>query len=444
MTGLWAGSAMSESSTANEPKSVIQRLSPILDQIKARYVEPVDDNKLFTEAVNGLLRSLDPFSAYLDKEAFRELQQESQGKYGGLGIEVKKDGGLIRILSTFEDTPAYRAGLQPGDLITRLNESNVAELSLEQAIQQARGEPDTSLTLTLLREGEPGPRKMTLDRELIQGRSVKSSMIGPSYAYVRLTQFHRHSADVMAEQLERLLELSGGAIEGVVLDLRDNPGGALSAAVAVAAAFLPKDALVVYTNGMSEQSKMRFRANKDDYVRQGAQDPLERLPDLMKAVPLVVLVNGGSASASEIVAGALKDHKRGIILGTRTFGKGSIQVVIPLGDGTGMRLTTAHYYTPEGRRIDGKGVTPDVIIDQEPSAGVDAIAHAVAQGRLASAASADGQTSRVQCRQDLASTPQPEPLSPAIPHPQSNLDLVDCQLEHALKTLDRLSASRRN
>ncbi len=434
--GVLSTSALAESADA------LSRLTRIVDLIKSRYVEPVDDGKLFDQAVRGLLKSLDMHSTYLDAESFRKLLQETQGKYGGLGIEVRKDGDTLRILTIFEDTPAHRAGLQAGDLITQLNEDSLAQLTLEQAVKLARGEPYTSLTLTLLRDGEPGPRRLTLDREQIQGRSVRAGMIGSQIAYARLTQFHRHTAEEMALRLERLFESSPNGIEGMILDLRDNPGGTLHSAVAVASAFLPADALVVYTNGMSAESKLKFRARKEDYLRGAGEDYLERLPGVFKTTPLVVLVNHGSASSSEIVAAALQDHKRATIVGTRTYGKGSIQSVVPLGDGSALKLTTAHYFTPKGRSIDKYGIVPDQVIDQEPVVGTDAVSHAVALGRLSLDAVESSVATRVVCRAGLAQRDSNEALPALTPDSSEEVGLADCQLDCALRALEHLTAYR--
>lgn len=432
--------ALSGAAWADSPDT-LSRLTRIFDLIKSRYVEPVDEAKLFNEAVKGLFHGLDLHSTYLDAETFRRLMQETQGRYGGLGIEVRKDGNALGIVTVFEDSPAHRAGLLSGDRIAAVNHASVANLSLDEAVKLARGEPNTSLTLTLLREGEPGPRRLTLDREQIQGRSVRAGMIGARIAYARLTQFHRHSADELALRLERLAESNSNGIDGLVLDLRDNPGGTLNSAVAVASAFLPADALVVYTNGMSAESKLKFRARKEDYLRSGGEDLLERLPPLFKTTPLVVLVNHGSASASEIVAGALQDHKRATIVGTRTYGKGSIQTILPLGDGTALKLTTAHYYTPSGRSINKQGVIPDQVIDQDPDLGSDAVSHAVARGRLGFDLVDAEHRSRILCQaapNHFSATASGSTLAADY---SGEPEVSDCQLERALRTLDELAAN---
>ena len=344
----------------------VQRIADILEQIKANYVEPIDDSKLITGAVNGVLRDLDSHSVYLDAEAFRELNSESRGEYGGLGLEVALNEGRVKVIAVFEGGPAARAGIQPGDLIGAVDGHSVLGQSLEQIIRQVRGERGTPVALTMVRSGEAEPRVLTLTRGLIHGRSVWVSVIEPGYAYVRLSQFQVHTPESLVAGLTPLLRQGEDRVAGIVLDLRDNPGGLLSAAVGVSAAFLPTGAPVVFTDGMAKDSKMRLFAQRGDYLRHGAVDHLKSVPPELKTLPMVVLVNGGSASAAEIVAGALQDNKRATVLGTHTYGKGSVQVVIPFGDGTGLKLTTAYYHTPSGRLIQGKGVLPDVVVEGQP------------------------------------------------------------------------------
>ncbi|MBI3527576.1 MAG: S41 family peptidase [Betaproteobacteria bacterium] len=341
----------------------MRALAEVIEQIKAKYVGSIDDQKLIADAVRGMLQGLDPYSDYVEPEAYRELKQDNGGRFGGLGMEVGMEAGAVRVVSTFEDSPALQAGLRPGDLITRLNEVSVEGLTLDQAIQRVRGEPDTSIALTVLRKGDVEPHVVTVRRAIIHSRSVKSALLGSGYGYVRITHFNQRTADSMLAALAEMVRQSGSGLKGVLLDLRDNPGGLLKSAVAVSSVFLPEDALVVYTEAAAAESRMRLRTNEDQYLHASTAEALKHLPDL-KTLPLVVLVNSGSVSAAEIVAGALQDHRRATVVGTQTFGKGSVQVLVPLADGAALKLTTAYYFTPNGRRIQGKGVTPDKVIEQ--------------------------------------------------------------------------------
>ena len=364
-------SAVAQKNSSPLPVEDLRAFTEVFGRIKADYVEPVDDKKLITEAINGMLTGLDPHSAYLDAEAFRELQVGTQGEFGGLGIEVGMEDGFVKVISPIEDTPAYRAGLKPGDLIIKLDDSNVKGMTLNDAVKRMRGKPNTDITLTIIRKGEPKPRVITLTRSIIQIQSVKSKMIEPGYAYVRVTQFQEHTPEKMAAALEKMFKDNQGPMKGLVLDLRNDPGGLLNAAVAISAAFLPQNALVVYTDGRTEDSRMRLYASGEYYLRGSRDDFLKKLPPAVKTVPMVVLVNAGSASASEIVAGALQDHKRAIIMGTQTFGKGSVQTILPLGNNTAIKLTTARYYTPNGRSIQAKGITPDIVVEEATIAEID-------------------------------------------------------------------------
>lgn len=346
------------------PLDDLRAFSEVFGKIKSDYVDPVDDKKLITEAINGMLSGLDPHSAYLDQDAFKELQVGTQGEFGGLGIEVGMEDGFVKVISPVEDTPAYRAGIKSGDLIIKLDETPVKGLSLNDAVKRMRGKPDTNITLTILRKGETNPLIITLTRAVIKTQSVKFKVPESGYAYVRITQFQEHTGESLANALKSLYEQNNGSIKGLVLDLRNNPGGLLNMAVGVSAAFLPKGALVVYTEGRTEDAKMRLTATSDNYARGGAKDDfLKGLPAELKTVPMVVLVNGGSASASEIVSGALQDHKRAIILGTQTFGKGSVQTILPMNNGTAIKLTTARYFTPSGSSIQAKGIVPDILVE---------------------------------------------------------------------------------
>ena len=347
------------------PVEELRSFTEVFGAIKQNYVEPVEDKKLITEAINGMLAGLDPHSAYLDAEAFKELQVGTQGQFGGLGIEVGMEDGLVKVISPIEDTPAYRAGIKPGDLIVKLDDVQVKGMTLNDAVKRMRGKPNTQIVLTISRKGEPQPIIVTLTRAVIKVQSVKSRVIEPGYGWVRVSQFQEATPDSLARHLETMFKQ--GSLKGLVLDLRNDPGGLLYGAVAISAAFLPHKALVVSTDGRTEDARKKFYATNEDYLRGAKDDMLRNLPAAVKTVPMVVLVNGGSASASEIVAGALQDHKRAIVIGTQTFGKGSVQTIMPLGNNTAIKLTTARYYTPSGRSIQAKGITPDVIVE-EPGA----------------------------------------------------------------------------
>lgn len=349
------------------PIEELRAFSEVFGRIKSDYVEPVSDKKLINEAINGMLSGLDPHSAYLDPEAFKELQVGTQGEFGGLGIEVGMEDGLVKVISPIEDTPAFQAGIKSGDLIVKLDDTLVKGLTLNDAVKRMRGKPGSKIVLTVIRKEQPKPLTITIVRAVIKVQSVKSKLVETGYGFVRVTQFQEHTGENLAKALEALVKQNKGPLSGLVLDLRNDPGGLLTGAVGVSAAFLAKDALVVYTEGRTEDAKMRLTASPDHYLRgDGKDDYLASLPASIKTVPMVVLVNGGSASASEIVAGALQDHKRAVIMGTQTFGKGSVQTVLPLGNNTAIKLTTARYYTPGGRSIQAKGIVPDILVE-DPS-----------------------------------------------------------------------------
>ncbi|SEO35543.1 S41 family peptidase [Nitrosovibrio sp. Nv6] len=343
------------------PVEELRAFTEVFGRIKSDYVEPVGDKKLITEAINGMLTGLDPHSAYLDTDAFKELQIGTQGEFGGLGIEVSMEDGFVKVISPIEDTPAFRAGIKPGDLIIKLDDTAVKGLSLTDAIKRMRGKPDTPITLTVLRKGETKPLVFPIVRAIIKIQSVKSKLIEPGYGYIRITQFQEQTGENLVKAIDKLFKESAVPMKGLVLDLRNDPGGLLNGAVAVSAAFLQPDSLVVYTDGRTDDAKMKLKASPEFYLRDKRNDYLKRLPPEIKTVPMVTLVNGGSASASEIVAGALQDHKRSIVMGTQTFGKGSVQTILPLGNNTAIKLTTARYYTPDGQSIQAKGITPDIL-----------------------------------------------------------------------------------
>ncbi len=349
---------------ATLPLAELRQFTDVFGAIQANYVEPVTDKTLITQAISGMLAGLDPHSAYLDSEAFRELQVGTQGEFGGLGIEVGQEDGFIKVVSPIEDTPAARAGVKAGDLIIKIDEKPTKGMSLSDAVKLMRGKPKTPIVLTLSRKGETQPVVIEVIRDVIQVRSVRWQPLETGYGYIRITQFQEKTVSDLARAMTELTD--GGMNKGLVLDLRNDPGGLLHGAVGVSAAFLKPRMTVVSTNGRTEDAARDYLASPEDYMRNSRRDILGDLPALSKTIPLVVLVNSGSASASEIVAGALQDHGRATILGTQTFGKGSVQSILPLTNNTAIKLTTARYYTPKGRSIQAKGITPDLIVEETP------------------------------------------------------------------------------
>jgi carboxyl-terminal processing protease len=365
-------SAVAEKSVQQPlPIEELRTLSEVFGSIKANYVENVDDRKLIKEAITGMVSGLDPHSAYLDQEAFKDLQVGTQGEFGGLGIEVGMEDGLVKVVSPIDDSPAQRAGVKAGDLITKLDDAAVKGMTLDDAVKRMRGKPDTPITLTVLRKGEANPLVLTLTRAVIKVKSVRLKQLEPGYATIRISQFQEHTAENLASSIQKAYDDNHGDLKGLVLDLRNDPGGLLTAAVGVSAAFLPPGDLVVYTDGRTDDAKMHMTATPQNYLHPGAEDYLAKLPAAVKKLPMVVLVNGGSASASEIVAGALQDHKRAKVIGTQSFGKGSVQTILPLGNNTAVKLTTARYFTPSGRSIQAKGIVPDVIVPEDPALSPD-------------------------------------------------------------------------
>lgn len=326
------------------PLDELRLFTEVFQRIKNAYVEPVDDATLLEDALRGMILGLDPHSAYLEPKEFETLQQHTSGEFGGLGIEVGMEDGFVRVITPIDDTPAQRAGVKAGDLITKLDEQAVQGLSLNEAVDLMRGKPGSKVLLTIVREGEEKPLEIEVIRDVIQVASVKSRLIDENYAYVRVSQFQVNSGKEVHKHLQRLMEQE---IKGVVLDLRNNPGGVLQAAVDIGDIFLD-EGLIVYTQGRLAESDQRFSATSKTLV-----------PDL----PMVVLINGGSASASEIVAGALQDQERAIIMGQPSFGKGSVQTILPLTQDRALKLTTARYYTPEGRSIQAQGIKPDILVE---------------------------------------------------------------------------------
>ena len=330
------------------PLDELKTFTQVFVKIKNDYVQEVDDRELLENAIRGMLEGLDPHSAYLDKSAYTDLQEGTSGEFGGLGIEVGMEDGFVKVISPIDDTPAEKAGIEAGDLIIRLDEVPVKGMALNDAVKSMRGKPGTDITLTIVRSGEDAPLKIVITRAIIKVKSVRSSTLEPGLGYLRVSQFQAHTGEDLRKALEKLKSDNNNQLNGLILDLRNNPGGVLGAAVAVSDLFLEKG-LIVYTEGRVKDSKLKFSAKPTD---------------MLERAPLIVLVNGGSASASEIVAGALQDHKRAIIMGEKTFGKGSVQTILPLETESALKLTTARYYTPSGRSIQASGIIPDIVIDK--------------------------------------------------------------------------------
>ena len=355
--------AIARNSVTQLPLEELQQLAAVFGMVKTDYVEAVDEKKLITDAIGGMVAGLDPHSQYFDKKTFKEFREGTTGRFVGVGIEIGMEDGLVKVVSPIEGSPAFRAGLKSGDLITKIDDTLVKGLTMDQAVKRMRGEPSTKVTLTIFRKSESRSFPVTVTREEIRAQSVRAKMVEPGYAWLRVSQFQDRTVEDFARKLEELYK-EDPKIKGIVLDLRNDPGGLLEASVAISAAFLPIDAVVVSTNGQIAESKSTFKAAPEYYLRRGGSDPLKRLPEALKNVPLVVLVNEGSASASEIVAGALQDHKRAILMGAQTFGKGSVQTVRQLSPETALKITTARYYTPSGKSIQAKGIVPDVMLDE--------------------------------------------------------------------------------
>ena len=345
------------------PLEEMQQLAAVFDMVKRDYVEPVDEKKLIGDAIAGMVAGLDPHSVYFDKKSFKEFREGTTGKFVGVGIEIGMEDGLVKVVSPIEGSPAFRAGIKSGDLITKIDDSFVKGLTMDQAVKKMRGEPATKVQLTIFRKDETRSFPVTITREEIRVQSVRAKVVEPGYGWIRLSQFQDRSVEDFARKLDEMFKQEPN-MKGLVLDLRNDPGGLLEAAVAVSAAFLPSEVVVVSTNGQIADSKALFKASPEYYLRRGGGDPLKKLPALVKTVPMVLLVNEGSASASEIVAGALQDHKRAVVMGAQTFGKGSVQTVRQLSADTALKITTARYYTPSGRSIQAKGIVPDVWLDE--------------------------------------------------------------------------------
>lgn len=361
--GILIGSHMfafadTSKNSSNKPVPIedIQGFTNVIENVKKYYVKNIDDSELFNNAIKGMISSLDPHSSFLDKEEFSELRSVTAGKFGGLGLEVTAEDGFVKVISPIDDTPASKAGIQSGDLIVKIEDKSVRGLSLREAVDKMRGPKGTPVHLTIFRQGESKPIEMNIVRDDINVRSVRSSLLDGGYGYVRVSQFQLNSGKDLISALDKLkVENNNTNLKGIILDLRNNPGGIIDGAIEIADVFLDKDkhknshdGLIVFTKGRYEDSEVVEKI---------------RTKDLTDGAPVVVLVNGGSASASEIVAGALQDHKRGIVVGTKTFGKGSVQVVLPLKNETGIKLTTALYYTPAARSIQATGIEPDILVE---------------------------------------------------------------------------------
>jgi carboxyl-terminal processing protease len=329
------------------PLQELRTFVEVFNAVERNYVEPVSDDKLLEYAIKGMVSNLDPHSDYLPPESFKEMQEHTTGEFGGLGMEVSMDkDGFVKVVAPIDDTPAQKAGIRAGDLIIKIDDKPVKGMTLTEAVKLMRGKPGTEVTLTIVRKGEDKPLVIKLKRAIIKVKSVKQKLLGEGFGYVRISQFQVRTGSEMVEAIEKLEEKNGAPLKGLVLDLRNNPGGVLTAAVQVSDAFLNKG-LVVYTKGRNEDAQMKFEARRGD---------------VMDGRPIVVLVNEGSASASEIVSGALQDHRRALVAGRKTFGKGSVQTLMPLSNGAAIKLTTARYYTPSGRSIQAEGIVPDVVI----------------------------------------------------------------------------------
>lgn len=345
VTLSWSAATGYQEASATDYQQ-LNKFSQIMDMVRKSYVDEVSDEKLIEGALSGMLSSLDPHSTYMNKEMFKQMQVETTGEFGGLGIEIAPAQGGIRIVAPIEDTPADRAGIKAGDLIIKIDAELAKDMTLPEAVDKMRGKPGTSITLTIFRTSEPRPLEVKLSRDVIRVKSVKSDLLAPGFAYLRITQFQEHTSEQLEKQIKELMQRSGGNLHGAVLDLRNNPGGLLDQAVEVSDLFLDSGDIVSTKSRIGKN--MSFQAEKGD---------------ILSGKPLIVLINNGSASASEIVSGALQDNHRAALLGTKSFGKGSVQRIIPLQDGSAFKLTTSLYYTPSGRSIQATGIEPDIHVE---------------------------------------------------------------------------------
>ena len=401
------------------PLEDLRTFTDVYARIKQDYVTEVDDSELLENAIRGMLTGLDPHSSYLDAEQFRELQIGTSGEFGGLGIEVGMENGFVKVIAPIDDTPADRAGVKAGDLIIRLDDKPVKGLTLEEAVKLMRGKKGSKIELTIVREGEDAPLNITLVRDVIRVRSVRSRILEPGFGYIRISNFQSKTTRGLIDAIDSLKKKNEGELTGLVLDLRNNPGGVLTGAVGVSDVFLDDNALIVYTEGRVEDSELKYSASTNDSLN---------------GAPLVVMINQGSASASEIVAGAMQDHKRATILGSTSFGKGSVQTILPLKDNTALKLTTARYYTPSGRSIQNEGIVPDILV-QEVSDGEEKnssfldISEADLEGHLDNN---DGSAKQVRKPKSVITIPK-----------KTDEDTTDYALEEALKVLKDITVRRR-
>lgn len=412
---VWADKEMASAL----PLEDLRTFTDVYARIKQDYVTDVDDSDLLKNAIRGMLAGLDPHSSYLDEEQFRELQIGTSGEFGGLGIEVGMENGFVKVIAPIDDTPADRAGVKAGDLIIKLDDKSVKGLTLEEAVKLMRGKKGSDIVLTIVREGEDAPLDLTLTRDVIRVRSVRNRVLEPGYGYVRISNFQSKTTRGLLDALDSLKKKNEGDLKGLVLDLRNNPGGVLTGAVGVSDVFLKDNQLIVYTEGRVEDSELKYSASTGDSLA---------------GAPLVVLINQGSASASEIVAGAMQDHERATILGTTSFGKGSVQTILPLNDSTALKLTTARYYTPQGRSIQSEGIVPDILLkiegaSDEESTALSIISEADLEGHLEN----ENQEVNKKVR---------EPKSIVTVPKQTKDDATDYALEEALKLLKSMSGTQ--
>nr|ART40288.1 K567 [uncultured bacterium] len=404
--------------TMDLPVQDLRLFSEVLGIIRQNYVEPVSDSDLLKSAIRGMLSGLDPHSAYLEKEEFQELKEGTSGEFGGLGIEVGMEDGFVKVVSPIDDTPAQKAGVHAGDLIIRLDDTAVKGLSLNEAVKLMRGAPGTDITLTIVREGEEKPLQLKLTRAVIKVNSVRSRQLDPGYGYLRISQFQMNTGRKLREEISELKEKNGGTLKGLVLDLRNNPGGVLTAAVSVSDAFI-SDGLIVYTEGRGPESEQKFSATSGD---------------ILDGVPIVVLVNAGSASASEIVAGALQDNGRAIIMGEKTFGKGSVQTILPIREDAALKLTTARYFTPKGRSIQAEGIQPDVPLERVQLTAVEQPFEPLGERDLARHLNNPNGKKPVD-----SAAPKPDTAKSATDSKEPNLAKADFGVHEALNLLKALN-----
>ena len=408
------------------PVQSIRNMAEVYGQIKANYYQDKSDADLFEGAMKGMVSDLDPHSEYMDKKGYADMKESTSGEFGGLGMEIGQEDGFIKVIAPIEDTPAERAGVKSGDFIAKIDNVSTRGLTTSEAVKKMRGKPGTKITLTLSRKNVDKPIVVNLTRAIIKVKSVRHHLLEPNYGYIRVSQFQERTVAGINEAAKALIKANKGApLKGIILDLRDDPGGLLDGAVGVSAAFLPADAKVVSTKGRDGKEGMVLKARPEDYIRTSGKDPLADLPAELKTIPMTVLINSGSASASEIVAGALQDHKRAVVVGTQSFGKGSVQTLIPLSNGSAVKLTTALYYTPNDRSIQATGIVPDVeVLDKNRvfesreadlnghignPLGADDVKGGVVQAASEAASSAKREPEEKPKDEDLSSRRKPNP-----------------------------------